>query len=112
VFVVDAKQLSWWRRAIDAENFGSPAGTPLFEYAVNTVEFRIQGHHKPEWNVRSYEEDTLLMIRGRDEPSTHIDRNTLTRHRGRPRRIRWHGVVIDPAATIAGSKDHFRAAKR
>ena len=51
---------------------------PFLEYAFKTVEFRI----KVTLNIDgtwSYDEDTVLMIRGRDEPFHHTDRNTLTR---------------------------------
>lgn len=52
--------------------------TPFLDYAFRTVEFRIKvtRHDDGGW---SYDEDTVLMIRGRDEPFHHRDRNTLTR---------------------------------
>jgi hypothetical protein len=55
--------------------------TPFLEYAFKTVEFRIQVtiHDDGTW---SYEEDTVLMIRGQDEPFHHTDRNTLVRVAG------------------------------
>jgi len=73
---VDAKQFELVATR-DAENFGA-GSTPCLEYAVNTVEFRIKVTINPN-GTWSYEEDTLLMIRGSDEPFHHIDRNTLTR---------------------------------
>jgi hypothetical protein len=52
--------------------------TPFLEYAFKTVEFRIKVVVNPNatW---SYEEDTVLMVRGRTKPHHHTDRNTLTR---------------------------------
>ncbi len=51
---------------------------PFLEYAFTTIEFRIKVsiHANDGW---SYDEDTVLMIRGRTEPFHHTDRNTLTR---------------------------------
>ena len=61
----------------DAESFGI-LSAPFLEYAFKTVEFRIRVsiHADGTW---SYDEDTVLMIRGRSEPFHHTDRNTLTR---------------------------------
>jgi hypothetical protein len=52
--------------------------TRFLEYAFTTVEFRIKVTVNPDitW---SYEEDTLLTVRGRPEPFHHTDRNTLTK---------------------------------
>ena len=60
-----------------ATNFGILSG-PFLEHAFKTVEFRITVslHGDGTW---SYEEDTVLMIRGNPEPFHHRDRNTLTR---------------------------------
>ncbi len=51
---------------------------PFLEYAFKTVEFRIKVtiNANDTW---SYDEDTVLMIRGQTEPFHHTDRNTLTR---------------------------------
>ncbi len=51
---------------------------PFLEYAFQTVEFRIcvSIGNDGSW---SYEQDTVLMIRGNPEPFHHTDRNTLTR---------------------------------
>ena len=59
------------------ETFGICSG-PFLEYAFKTVEFRIKVtyHGDGTW---SYDEDTVLMIRGRDEPFHHTDRNLLTK---------------------------------
>jgi hypothetical protein len=52
--------------------------TPFLQYAFKTVEYRIKVtiHGDGTW---SYDEDTVLMIRGKEEPFHHTDRNTLTR---------------------------------
>lgn len=52
--------------------------TPFLEYAFKTVEFRIKVTINPD-GTWSYEEDTVLLIRGKTEPFHHTDRNTLTR---------------------------------
>jgi hypothetical protein len=60
-----------------ARNFGI-LSAPFLDHAFKTVEFRIKVslHADGTW---SYEEDTVLMIRGNPEPFHHRDRNTLTR---------------------------------
>jgi hypothetical protein len=52
--------------------------TPFLEYAFRTERFTIRVAINPD-GTWSYEEDTVLMIRGRAEPFHHTDRNTLTR---------------------------------
>jgi hypothetical protein len=52
--------------------------TPFLDDAFRTVEFRIQVTVNPDGSW-SYEEDTVLMIRGQSEPFHHTDRNTLTK---------------------------------
>jgi hypothetical protein len=61
----------------DSETFGIRSA-PFLEYAFRTVEFRIKVsiHADGTW---SYDEDTVLMIRGRSDPFHHTDRNTLTK---------------------------------
>ena len=51
---------------------------PFLEHAFKTTEFRITvtAYDDGSWG---YEEDTVLQIRGRDEPFHHTDRNRLTR---------------------------------
>ena len=50
---------------------------PFLEHAFKTVEYRITVTiGESTW---SYDEDTVLMIRGKSEPFHHTDRNTLTR---------------------------------
>lgn len=72
----DAKQfeLSATR---EAESFGIRSA-PFLEYAFKTVEFRIKVTIHPDGSW-SYEEDTVLLIRGNPEPFHHTDRNTLTK---------------------------------
>jgi hypothetical protein len=60
-----------------SETYGI-CSTPFLEYAFRTVEYRIQVTINPD-GTWSYEEDTVLMIRGNTEPFHHTDRNTLTR---------------------------------
>jgi hypothetical protein len=70
--------------AADATEFelvATPAGicsSPFLEHAFRTIEFRIKVsiHADGTW---SYDEDTVMMIKGLDEPFHHTDRNTLTR---------------------------------
>jgi len=52
--------------------------TPFLEYAFKTVEYRIKVSINPD-GTWSYDEDTVLMIRGKTEPFHHTDRNTLTK---------------------------------
>ena len=61
----------------DDENFGIRSA-PFLDYAFKTVEFRIKVsiHADGTW---SYDEDTVMMIRGKPEPFHHRDRNTLSR---------------------------------
>ena len=61
----------------DAENFGI-CSTPFLDYAFRTVEFRIKVSINAD-GTWSYDEDTVLMIRGQAEPFHHRDRNTLVR---------------------------------
>ncbi|HEX5358096.1 MAG TPA: heme-binding beta-barrel domain-containing protein [Aquabacterium sp.] len=52
--------------------------TPFLEHAFKTVEFRIQVTINPD-GTWSYDEDTVLEIRGQAEPFHHRDRNTLSK---------------------------------
>lgn len=63
--------------ALGSQTFGI-CSAPFLEYAFRTVEFRIRVAFNPD-GTWSYEEDTVLMIRGQSEPFHHTDRNTLTR---------------------------------
>ena len=51
---------------------------PFLEHAFTTVEYRIKVdfHADGTWG---YDEDTAMLIRGKDEPFHHTDRNLLTR---------------------------------
>jgi hypothetical protein len=51
---------------------------PFLEHAFRTLEFRIRVTVNPD-GTWSYEEDTVLQVRGKDEPFHHRDRNTLTK---------------------------------
>jgi hypothetical protein len=61
----------------DSEHFGIRS-IPFLDYAFKTTEFRIKVsiHADGTW---SYDEDTVLLIRGNPEPFHHRDRNTLTK---------------------------------
>jgi len=60
-----------------SETYGI-CSTPFLEYAFKTVEYRIKVTINPD-GTWSYDEDTVLMIRGKTEPFHHTDRNTLTK---------------------------------
>jgi len=60
-----------------SETYGI-CSTPFLEHAFKTLEFRIKVKINPD-GTWSYEEDTVMMVRGRPEPFHHTDRNTLTR---------------------------------
>lgn len=59
------------------ETFGI-CSNPFLEYAFKTVEFRIQVKINPD-GTWSYEQDTVMAIRGQSEPFHHTDRNTLSK---------------------------------
>lgn len=61
----------------DSEHFGI-CSSLFLDYAFKTVEFRIKVTINPD-GTWSYDEDTVLLIRGQSEPFHHRDRNTLTR---------------------------------
>lgn len=61
----------------DSENFGIRS-TPFLDYAFKTVEFRIKVTINPD-GTWSYEEDTVLKIRGQDELFHHADKNNLSK---------------------------------
>jgi hypothetical protein len=61
----------------DSEHYGIRSA-PFLDYAFRTVEFRIKITINGD-DTWTYDEDTVLMIRGRTEPFHHTDRNTLTR---------------------------------
>jgi len=70
----DAKSFEVSARRGSTEN-GICSG-PFLEYAFRTMEFRLKVtvHEDGRW---SYEEDTILLVRGQSEPFHHTDGNTL-----------------------------------
>ncbi len=61
----------------DSENFGIRSA-PFLDYAFKTVEFRIKISINSD-GTWSYDEDTVLMIRGKSDLFHHTDSNTLTK---------------------------------
>ena len=61
----------------DSDTYGIRS-TPFLEYAFKTIEYRIKVTINPD-GTWSYDEDTVMMIRGKTEPFHHTDRNTLTK---------------------------------
>jgi hypothetical protein len=61
----------------DDANFGIRA-TPFLDYAFKTTEFRIKVTINPD-GTWSYDEDTVLQIKGKSELFHHTDGNTLTK---------------------------------
>lgn len=61
----------------DSENFGIRSA-PFLDYAFKTIEFRIKVTINSD-GTWSYDEETVLMIRGKAEPFHHSDRNVLTK---------------------------------
>lgn len=72
----DAKQFELEAR-LGSETFGICSG-PFLDHAFRTVEFRIRVTID-QGGTWSYEEDTVLTVKGRDEPFHHRDRNTLSK---------------------------------
>ncbi len=52
--------------------------TAFLEHAFRTESYRIEITFNPDGSW-SYVQDTILMVRGRDEPFVHRDRNTLVK---------------------------------
>jgi hypothetical protein len=61
----------------DADCFGIRSA-PFLEYAFRTVEYRIRVVIDADGSW-SYDEDTVLMVRGQAEPFHHTDRSTLVK---------------------------------
>ncbi len=61
----------------DSINYGIRSA-PFLEHAFRTVEFRIKVTINDD-GTWSYEEDTVMLIKGATEPFHHTDRNTLSR---------------------------------
>lgn len=64
--------------ATEGDKHYSICSSPFLDYAFRTVEFRIKVtiHEDGTW---SYDEDTVLVIKGLAEPFHHTDRNTLVK---------------------------------
>jgi hypothetical protein len=60
-----------------SETYGI-CSSPFLEYAFRTLEYRIKVTINLD-GTWSYDEDTVLMIRGKSEPFHHTDRNTLAK---------------------------------
>ncbi len=63
-----------------APHYGT-LSNPFLEHAFRTTEFRMTVTVNAD-GTWSYEQDTVLMVRGQAEPFHHTDRNTLTRVAG------------------------------
>ena len=65
-------------RAVRGTEVNGICSIPFLEYAFRTVEFRIAVTINADatW---SYEEDTVLLVRGKEEPFHHTDKNTLSK---------------------------------
>jgi hypothetical protein len=61
----------------NSKNFGI-CSAPFLDYAFKTIEFRIKVTINPD-GTWSYDEDTVLLIKGNAEPFHHTDRNTLAK---------------------------------
>lgn len=61
----------------DSKSFGI-CSAPFLDYAFKTIEFRIKVTINLD-GTWSYDEDTVLLIKGKAEPFHHTDRNRLTR---------------------------------
>ncbi|WP_317203039.1 FABP family protein [Janthinobacterium sp.] len=61
----------------EADNYGIRSN-PFLDYAFNTVEYRIKVTINAD-GTWGYEEDTVMLIKGKDEPFHHIDRNLLVK---------------------------------
>jgi hypothetical protein len=61
----------------DSKNFGI-CSAPFLDYAFKTIEFRIKVTINSD-GTWSYDEDTVLLIKGKAEPFHHTDRNRLTK---------------------------------
>jgi hypothetical protein len=72
----DAKEFSLHARQGDA-HYGI-LSAPFLEYAFKTVEFNIKITLNSD-GTWTYDEDTVMMIRGKTEAFHHTDRNTLTK---------------------------------
>jgi hypothetical protein len=67
-------------RALRGSTENGICSGPFLEQAFRTVEFTIKVTVHPD-GTWSYDEDTVLLVKGRSEPFHHTDRNTLTKIR-------------------------------
>ena len=67
------EQVGYW--LWEPETYGIRSN-PFLEHGFKTVEYRIKVsfHEDGSW---SYEEDTVMLIRGQEQPFHHLDRNHL-----------------------------------
>ena len=86
--------------AVGSEAYGI-LSNPFLNDAFRTLSFRmhVTANDDGTW---SYEEDTVLVLPGRDDPFHHIDRNTLRRVR-RPRPNPLAGRLGDDPSLGVGS---------
>jgi hypothetical protein len=73
-----ADATSFELRATEGDAHFGIRSAPFLSHAFRTIEFRIQVnfHADGSWG---YEEDTVLMIRGQEQPFHHTDRNLLNK---------------------------------
>jgi hypothetical protein len=76
VVAADAKVFELVARQ-ESDTYGIRSN-PFLEYGFRTVEFRIKVTINDD-GTWGYEEDTVMMIRGQDEPFHHVDRNLLNK---------------------------------
>lgn len=62
--------------AVKGRNDYGICSNPFLEYAFDTTDYRIRITVNPDGSW-TYDEDTVMTVRGRDEPFHHTDRNTL-----------------------------------
>lgn len=76
VVAADARTFELVARA-ESDTYGIRSN-PFLEYGFRTVEFRIKVSINDDGSW-GYEEDTVMLIRGQDEPFHHVDRNLLAK---------------------------------
>ncbi|GIZ53646.1 FABP family protein [Noviherbaspirillum aridicola] len=62
--------------AVKGKNDYGICSNPFLLHAFDTTEYRIKVSVNPDGSW-TYDEDTVMTVRGRDEPFHHTDRNTL-----------------------------------
>jgi hypothetical protein len=75
---VDAEARRFTVRAVRGSTENGIVSQPFLEYAFRTDSFEMTVTINDD-GTWSYEEDTVLQVRGQDAPFHHTDRNTLTR---------------------------------